>query len=342
MTPPDAPTFGKVFGGQRVGQGDIILVLLGIYLLLRKQTPCPTLLAAVKGVINSAHAFSSQFWRQMEPFFGLISEEDIAYWKQKINLESSGLMPMEVPSYIDDCEAVANGFGLTGSERDFEPGDRMGAAIVAEQLQLAKGDSNGIPLGQRLISALISEECSSESEDIMFDACDTESEADGDLDHHSPSNSHLACHSPYNGYRITRKSGHDETESDIVDIPSTSLNSSQNMPTLICLELQYATLGMNEKLLLELQSIRISPESVPEMLQTDDEGICEDITWLEEHCQGQISNRKCLLDGLLKSASVTKELQEKDFEQNALDKLVMMAYEKYMVSDEFHVGDGEA
>lgn len=27
----------------------------------------------------------------------------------------------------------------------------------------------------------------------------------------------------------------------------------------------------------------------PEMLQTDDEGICEDITWLEEHCQGQVS-----------------------------------------------------
>lgn len=184
----------------------------------------------------------------------------------QINLESSGLMPMEVPSYIDDCEAVANGFGLTGSERDFEPGDQMGAAIVAEQLQLAKGDSNGISLCQRLISALISEECSSESEDIMFDACDTESEADGDLDHHSQSNSHLAFHSPYNGYRITRKSGHDETESDIVDIPSTSLNSSQNMPTLICLELQYATLGMNEKLLLELQSIGISPESVVSLL----------------------------------------------------------------------------
>lgn len=27
----------------------------------------------------------------------------------------------------------------------------------------------------------------------------------------------------------------------------------------------------------------------PEILQTDDEGICEDITWLEEHCQGQVS-----------------------------------------------------
>ncbi|ESW10694.1 hypothetical protein PHAVU_009G230000 [Phaseolus vulgaris] len=292
------------------------------------------LLAAVKAVTNSASSFSSQFWRQMELFFGLITEEDIAYWKQKINLESR-LMPVPVPSYIDDSEAVANGFGLMGRGRDFEPSDQTGAGVVAEQLQLAKGDSNGIPLCQRLISALISEECSSESEDIKFDACDAEFEADGELDlsslaHNSRSNSYLACYSTYNGYRITRTSAHDETESDKVDIQSTGLNSSQNMPTLTCSELQYATLGMNEKLLLELQSIGISPESVPEMLQANDEGICEDITRLEEQYQGQMFKRNCLLDGLLKSASVTKEVQEKDFEQNALDKLLMMAYEKYM------------
>lgn len=184
----------------------------------------------------------------------------------QINLESR-LMPVPVPSYIDDSEAVANGFGLMGRGRDFEPSDQTGAGVVAEQLQLAKGDSNGIPLCQRLISALISEECSSESEDIKFDACDAEFEADGELDlsslaHNSRSNSYLACYSTYNGYRITRTSAHDETESDKVDIQSTGLNSSQNMPTLTCSELQYATLGMNEKLLLELQSIGISPESV--------------------------------------------------------------------------------
>ncbi|XP_047171004.1 uncharacterized protein LOC124839283 isoform X2 [Vigna umbellata] len=293
------------------------------------------LLAAVKGVINSARSFSSQFWRQMELFFGLITEEDIAYWKQKINHESSGLMPSPVRSYIDGCEAIANGFGLMGHGRDFEPCNQMGAAVVAEQLHLAKGDSNGIPLCQRLISALISEECSSESEDIKFDASDAEFEADEELDFsslddNSRSNSYLACYSAYNGYRITRTSGHDETESDKVDIPSTGLNSSQNMPTVTCSELQYATLGMNEKLLWELQSIGISPESVPEMLQANDEGICENITRLEEHYQGQMSKRNCLLDGLLRSASVTKEVQEKDFEQNALDKLLMMAYEKYM------------
>ncbi|KAK7328983.1 hypothetical protein VNO77_23125 [Canavalia gladiata] len=293
------------------------------------------LLAAVKGVINSAHAFSSQFWRQMEPFFGLISEEEISYWKKKVNFESSGLTPTPVPSNIDDSEAVVNGFGLTSHEKDFGPSAQRGAGTVADQLQLTKGDPNGIPLCQRLISALISEECSSESDDIKFDIYDTEFETDGELDlssldPHSRSNSHLACHSAYNGYWITRKSGHDETESDMVDIPSTGLDSSQNMPTLICSDLQYHTLDMNEKLLLELQSIGVAPESVPEMSQTDDEGICKDITRLEEHYQGQMSKRKCLLDGLLKSATVTNKLQEKDFEQRALDKLVVMAYEKYM------------
>ncbi|KAJ1439883.1 hypothetical protein SESBI_02105 [Sesbania bispinosa] len=292
------------------------------------------LLAAVKGVINSAQAFSSQFWRQMETFFGLITEEDIAYWKQKINLESSGLMPTPVSSNIDDCEASVNGFGLTGCERDIGPDAQRGAGIVTEQLQLVKGNCNVIPLCERLISAFISEECSSESEDRKFDAHDTEFETDREvelscLDHHSLANYEFACHSVYNGYRITGKPEHDETE-NVVDISSTGLNSRQNMPTLTCSELEYDTLDMNERLLLELQSIGIVPEPVPEVSQTDDEGICEDITRLEEHYQRQISKRKGLLDGLLKSAVVTREIQEKDFEQRAVEKLVVMAYEKYM------------
>jgi len=35
-------------------------------------------------LITAARSFSSQFWRQMELFFGLITEEDVAYWKQKV------------------------------------------------------------------------------------------------------------------------------------------------------------------------------------------------------------------------------------------------------------------
>ncbi|KAI4335262.1 hypothetical protein L6164_013926 [Bauhinia variegata] len=306
------------------------------------------LLAAVNSVVNSARAFSSPFWRQMEPFFGLISEEDITYWKQKGNLESSSPTPMPVPSNIDGCETITNGFGLIGYEREIGPGVERSAGIIPEQLLPTNGDHYVIPLCQRLIAALISEEdCRSGLEDVKFDAYETEFEPNGELelnnlDHHSRANFQFACHSTYNGYRISGKPEHDETESDIVGIPTNVLNSNFGnsvngilqdktlMASLSCSDLEYDSLNINDKILLELQSIGISPEPVPDMSQADDEGIYEDITKLEENYRGQISKKKGLLEGLLKSASMTKELQEKDFEQRALDKLIAMAYEKYM------------
>ncbi|XP_027330390.1 uncharacterized protein LOC113846392 isoform X2 [Abrus precatorius] len=305
------------------------------------------LLAAVKGVINSAHAFSSPFWRQMEPFFCLISEEVITYWKERVNLESSSLTPTPVPSDIDGCETYVNGYGLIGHERDVGSDAQWNARIITEPLQLSKGDHTVIPLCQRLITALISEEyCSGVSDDFKFDAYDTEFEPDGELelsglDHRPGTNCQFACHSAYNGYSIIGKPECDETENDVVGIPPTGLKSSfgnsvngflhdKASMSSSCSELQYDNLDINDKLLLELQSIGIAPEPVPEMVQADDEAILEDITRLEELYQRQISKKKSLLDGLLKSASVEKELQEKDFEQHALDKLVIMAYEKYM------------
>ncbi|CAL0306966.1 unnamed protein product [Lupinus luteus] len=306
------------------------------------------LLAAVKGVINSACAFSSPFWKQMEPFFSLISEDDIAYWMQKVNLELSTLTPTPVPSNIAGCETMVNAFGLTGCKRDADPDAKKSAGAFAEQLPLSKGNHNVIPLCQRLIAALISEEdCSNGTEDFKFDAYNADFEPEGELelsgfDHHSQANFQFACDSACSGYRVIGRPERDETERDIVGLPSTGLNlsfgSSVNgflpgkalMASLTCSELQFASLDINDKLFLELQSIGIAPEPLPEMLQVDDEGILEDIARLEEQYQGQISKKKDLLDGLLKSASMAKELEEKDFEQHALEKLVVMAYEKYM------------
>jgi len=90
----------------------IPLITFGFIVLVGSEDGHEELLAAVKAVTNSgmnlikyylivyplylsdgvvlyflittASSFSSQFWRQMELFFGLITEEDIAYWKQKV------------------------------------------------------------------------------------------------------------------------------------------------------------------------------------------------------------------------------------------------------------------
>ncbi|CAJ1941644.1 unnamed protein product [Sphenostylis stenocarpa] len=306
------------------------------------------LLAAVKGLINSAHTFSSPFWRQIEPFFSLITEEDITYWKQKVNLESSMLTPAPIPSNIDGCETIVNGYGLMAGERDSGWDAQWNVGIIGEQLPLSKRDHNVIPLCQRLMAALISEEeCSGGSEQFKFVAYDPEFDLDGQselsgLNYHSGTNFQFACHPASNGYKIMDKPEHDETESDIVGIPPTGLNSSFGKSVNGFLhdkasmssfsEMQYDSLDINDKILLELKSIGIVPVPLSDMLQTDDEGILEDITRLEDLYQGQISKKKSLLDGLFKAASVDRELHEKDFEQRALDKLVVMAYEKYMAS----------
>ncbi|CAJ2649915.1 unnamed protein product [Trifolium pratense] len=303
------------------------------------------LLAAVKGVINSAYSFSSPFWKQMEPFFSLISEEDITYWKQKVTLESSTLTPTPVPSI--DSETIVNRYGLVDCERNVRSDVQRSAGTNSEKLPLPKGSHNMVPLCQRLIAALISEEDrSGGNEDFKFDAYDTESEPDGelelsDLDCRSLTNFQFARHSAYNGYGVIGMPAHDETESDMIDIPNFGLNPSFGnsvngflhdkalMSGLACSELQYNSMGINDKLLLELQSIGLDLEPVPEMVQEDDEAILEDITRLDELHQEQVSKKKNLLDGLLKSASAAKELQEKDFDQRALDQLVVTAYEKY-------------
>jgi len=162
-------------------------------------------------------------------------------------------MPTPVSSNIDDCEAVTNGLGLMGCARDIGRDAQRGAGIVGEQSQLTKGDCKAIPLCQRLLSALISEDGCSGSENFNFDAYDTQFETNGELelnhlDSHPLANYNFTAHSACNGYRTTQKPEHHDTINDLVDIPSNGL--------------EYDAMDMNERLLLELQSIGISPDPV--------------------------------------------------------------------------------
>ncbi|XP_050270171.1 uncharacterized protein LOC126714184 isoform X1 [Quercus robur] len=303
------------------------------------------LLAAATAVINPARAFSSSFWKQMESLFGFISDADIAFLKQQGKLDY--LVPTSTPvhSNVNGCSTVPNGFGFIEHEREMEPAtEARSIELLAEQLVPGIGDHSVIPLYQRLIAALISEEdCSNGIEDLKFSAY----EMDGDLEsnslnHQSLINFQFAGPTAFNGYRITGKMEHDEPESDMVGFLNTGMNSnfghSPNglhsdqtlMPSMGCSEYLYDNMHINEKLLLEIQSIGIFPEPVPDMAQMEDEGISDEISRLEEKSQGQFSKKKDLLDRLLKSSSAMKDLQEKEFEQRALDRLVRMAYEKYM------------
>ncbi|ESR64774.1 hypothetical protein CICLE_v10007265mg [Citrus x clementina] len=261
------------------------------------------LLAAANAVINSAHTLSSSFWRQMEPLFGFISDGDIAYLKLQ--------------------------------ERDVGP--VTGAGRV-EQLVPSPRGYNAVPLYQRLIAALITEEdCGSGDEDLKIDTYGTGFELDEEFDSNGSVhqfNFHSAGITAFNGCRITGKGDiDDEAEGDLLGISNSGITSNFNESLMISgmafSEFQYDNMRVNEKLLLETGSIGIFPDPMSDKAETDD-GVCEDIKKLEDKYHEQVCMKQGLLDRLLKYASEIKELQEREFEQRALDKLVTMAYEKYM------------
>ncbi|XVF88811.1 hypothetical protein PTKIN_Ptkin19aG0081500 [Pterospermum kingtungense] len=313
-------------------------------LLVASEDGHEELVAAVNALISSVHAFPNTFWRQMEPFLDFLSDADIAYLKQQENYELTKLGSTSVPSITDGCGAITNGCGLLEQERD----DGIAAVtstveLFSQQLFSDTRDNNVIPLYQRFLAALIPEEDSdSGNEDLPFDAYRTGFEMDGELGSNGLShivNFQSTGHASLNGYRMTGKPEHDDPEIDTLG--NTGINSNfsqalngtcpdQPMPGMVCSEFQYESMKINEKLLLEAESIGIFLEPLPDKSQMEDDEISEDISKLGEEQNAQVSKKKGLLDKLLKAASETRAVQEKEFEQRALDKLVTMAYEKYM------------
>lgn len=315
------------------------------------------LLAAVNAVINPTHVFSSSFWRRMESFFGFVSDIDINYLKQEGNQGPSVQTPTPAVLDVDYCSTVPNGFGLNRCERDMGfTTETENVEPFPEQLALEARDHNVITLYQRLMAALISVDESDDffgsgNEDLIYGTgfeLGAESESNS-FNHQVSGNFQTTGRAALNGCRIIAtgrsldKRGCDMSEGDIPSIQNTGIMSnfghSPNgilsdqalMPSsMACSQFQYDNMSVENKLLMEIQSIGIYPEAVPDLAPSEDEEIVGDIHRLEDMYHGQVSKKKGLLGKLLKAASETRELQEKEFERHALDKLVGMAYEKYM------------
>lgn len=93
------------------------------------------------------------------------------------------------------------------------------------------------------------------------------------LDHQSLINFQFSGNTAFNGYGIIGHTEQNELEIDMTGIPHKKTNSNLGlslngllpdqalMPNRTCSELQYGNMPINEKLLLEIQSIGIFPES---------------------------------------------------------------------------------
>lgn len=310
------------------------------------------LLAAAKAVTNPAPALSSSFWKQMEPFFRFVSDADVAYLKQKVEFEPTMVSPTPASPGMVNISSVANGFGGNEIERL----TRQCSEHTQEHLSSATKTLEDVPLYQRLISALIPEGdeqfCHNENEDIRFDGYESGFEPETNVKSDSfcsqlSQNSDLSGNPASNGYHISANGGsfnelkHIMPDNSSLSIPDTripSYRNSQNgfapdqalMPGIDCTEGQYNIMSINERLLLEIHCIGIFPEFAPDAANSGNAEISTEISKLNEIYHEQVSKTKGLVSRLLKSAVDTRELQDREFEQHALNKLVVMAYEKYM------------
>ncbi|KAL8102617.1 hypothetical protein AgCh_027220 [Apium graveolens] len=308
------------------------------------------LLAAANAVVKTASTFSSSFWRQMEQLFRFISEVDIDYLKQQGNIDISASKSRPVPS-----DGLLHGGTVLERMRNIT--EAKYSDLSPEHLSPGPGSSTDIPLCQILLSALISEDgieepCCSENEGSEFNTYGSD-EFDEDLEpdsfsHQSLHNFELAGRTGLGGYRITANGRsfneleHNLSDKDSFSMPgmwiTSGVHHSPNdlvpdqaaKPVLSCSDVLYNKMSINERALLEIQSIGLFPEPGPDVGQTGDDKISRDISELEDKYHDQVCRKKDLLDKLLKSSMESRELQEKEFERNALEKLVGMAYEKYM------------
>ncbi|KAL0338926.1 UNVERIFIED_CONTAM: hypothetical protein Sangu_1414700 [Sesamum angustifolium] len=305
------------------------------------------LLAAASAVTNTAQALSSPLWKKMELLFRFIADVDISYLKNQVNPGVAVETPAPVPLDAGSCTLIHN--GCVSNEPGSEEIEARSLEHSPDRLPLGAKTPNEISLYQRLIAALIPEEGTqvlfgSGKEDLKYDMHGSQFEMEKDIE----SNIFCSPISPTcdpsgypssNGYDVNSNGqSYYEMEHHIVSIPDPGYDHLQNglftdrlVPGTVCSEYEYQNLSISERLILEVHSIGIYPDLVPDLAQSGDEEISGKINRLDEKYHEEVSRKKSLLSKLLTSASEAKERQIKEFEVRALDKLMGMAYEKYML-----------
>lgn len=96
---------------------------------------------------------------------------------------------------------------------------------------------------------------------------------------------------------------------------------------------QYEKMCMEEKLLLELQSIGIYLDRVPDLDDREDEAIDQEIIQLKKGIHQQVGKKKACLDKVYKAIQQErKEAEARELDQVAMDRLVELAYKKLLAT----------
>ncbi|XP_020276402.1 uncharacterized protein LOC109850747 isoform X1 [Asparagus officinalis] len=326
------------------------------------------LLAAANAALNTGHESLNPLLQQNEEIFGFISAEDQEFLNQQIrrldessfsvggsgnrqslkgDLEYDSVPSSPALSGKDSYGGSPNGtIGLNGHMRVIEPANQLKHdEPFLEDLVLGNGSQIGVSICQALLSAIIEEDevesfsqRSNNEEGIYGNSCGVHFDIDAELKSKSLNLQSFgtfqsADRADLYSYKANAGWGyHDELRQDLgsngfVDELASNL-AVISSPT--CTEFQYNQMSVSDRILLELSEIGVYPEPVPYLAQSEDEDIDEGIDRLTAKLHEQVSKKKKLLLDLKKAVVEERLSQQRKLERIALDKLVGMAYEKYM------------
>ncbi|RZC76210.1 hypothetical protein C5167_000312 [Papaver somniferum] len=302
------------------------------------------LLEAANFALKSRYlACSGSFWKKVEPIFASVSSEDTIYLRQQLRFveELDELFCDASGADLNDLGEVGwtepvsklNGNGLSISGKASDSLTQSQEFDTLCRMLDTEGYEKVNPLYQRVLSALIGEDemddsdhvsegqeffhyASDDSPCITFGSeCKDADTLESDLD----SSGELI------NSDTGTTSGFDENH--LGGSPSFSNSSASAISSSDC---QYQLMCLDDKLMLELQSIGLHPERVPDLAEGEDEQIIKEIQELKKGLYQKARKTKVKLSKIDKALLKEREVERREIEKIAMNKLVDMAYKRRM------------
>lgn len=304
------------------------------------------LLAAANHARNASYlACSSLFWKKMEPIFAPVSSKDRFYLSMQLKSEQD--VQGNFPQFHSRENNIVVNF--PNEERNGHV-KHQGSETFSGRLDSEKTSKEFIPLFQRVLSALIIEdnideiEEEEEEEDTVQNGfCDSTYEVDDYEPRKRARREFESVHvqSPHSvkvSFSISGCSNSFRSPS-INDSPCEDVHSEVELLAGISqmegfnissFDNQYDQMRVDDRLLLELQSIGLYPELVPNLDDKEDEAIKKEIDQLKIRLRQQNGKKKAYLEKICKG--VGGSFVGRDLEQVAIDRLVELAHRKLLAT----------
>ncbi|KAJ6851767.1 uncharacterized protein M6B38_260375 [Iris pallida] len=348
------------------------------------------LLAAVNAARAARSVASSRaFWNQMESIFACVTSEDLAYLKHQITfaeeLDGSlcdlldtdqsemGEITCQTMLSSEICQQASqeNAVGLNQSvETPSSANDLHVLKMTSGELARERCFVKIIPLSQRLLSAIITEDESKmfvsgikQGDAVLQFTSDSSPSGENshaqnklnpgfDVDHDLKSQTNCfgenipcnGCATPNSFTSPNTCISCDETlqENDVIIHPDAGyvLHAGQSKTTWeesmaidsygTPYDCQFEHMPLDDRILMELHSIGIFPDTSPDLSEGDAEEIEKVISELNIKLYQEARNKKNQLIKLEKAIREGIEHERRNLEQLAMDKLVEMAYKRLL------------